>query len=185
MLSSGSLRLPNVPTLAENICSPTSLYSSPRSKLELWNHGTMALHQHWSYGTTFVCLDSVEEEEKFGTNKLGHTTSRHSIFMGNSLIERRTIVLLLLSLENHATSHKIFFSKVQDVLNPALFLSYLLGSKVSAFFQDRKNRHTFLSWQTSLLCMVVELAGGGSAINGSTLSSFLCIWWQVSSSCLR
>ena len=71
MLSCGSLLLPNVPTLSENICSPTSLYSSHtslysshRSKLELWNQGTVAIHQHWTYGTTFVCLDSVEEEEK-------------------------------------------------------------------------------------------------------------------------
>ena len=33
-------------------------------------------------------------------------------------------------------------------------------------------RHTFLSLQTSLLCLVVDLPQGGSASNGVTPSSF-------------
>ena len=48
--------------------------------------------------------------------------------------------------------------------------------KVTAFFVGSGEyavlpRHKFLSWQTSLLCRVVELAEEGFAINGATLSS--------------
>ena len=50
------------------------------------------------------------------------------------------------------------------------------------FLRDRamavSPRPTFLSWQTSLLCIVVKLAGVGSAIYGPTPASFL-VWFAL------
>ena len=45
--------------------------------------------------------------------------------------------------------------------------------QIEGSFANRANRllqsrHTFLSWCTSLLCFVVELAGGGYAFNGAS-----------------
>ena len=39
-------------------------------------------------------------------------------------------------------------------------------------------RYKCMSWRTNLLCIVVELAEGGSAINGDTLSSLLSILYD-------
>ena len=40
----------------------------------------------------------------------------------------------------------------------------------NVFFLGRRPKHKFLSYEISLLTIVVELAGEGSAINGATLS---------------
>ena len=63
------------------------------------------------------------------------------------------------------------FLVLKDVKIASLHWFKINGSFAGPNKQGGLPRHKFLSWQTSLLCIVVKLAGGGSSINGLPLSS--------------
>ena len=58
-------------------------------------------------------------------------------------------------------------------LNAEEIYSCIIGSKLTAVLPDQAvlAKHKCLFWQTRLLCIVVELAGQGSAISRATPSS--------------
>ena len=63
----------------------------------------------------------------------------------------------------------IFF---KDILNQAWVQNSITGLKVKEVSLGQancafQNRQKYLSWRTSLLCIVVELAEGGSVIKGA------------------
>ena len=64
---------------------------------------------------------------------------------------------------------------IEDIWNPGFF-NCIISLKVTAIFLDQKKksvlaRHTYLSWTSMLLCIMVELERGGSANNYARLSS--------------
>ena len=93
-----------------------------------------------------------------------------------------------------AKGYPEFISPVVKLFLPKDFLSeFIIGSEATTVLPDRANRLyrqdiDFCLWQrTSPLCIVAELAGGGSAIDGAPMSSFCmfnvvnCKWWILPS----
>ena len=77
-------------------------------------------------------------------------------------------------IKNNQTCHEIY------ALNLKGFQNGIIGLKVTALFPDQENRefqsrHKYWSFWTILLCIVVELAGVGSAINGTNR----LVYWRI------